>query len=983
MNLNRIGVCSRRFFITMFTLLFVIFFNYQSNAVPAYHGIIIFSQPDGSTLRVRMMGDERIRWAETEDYYTLLFNTEGFLVYAAKDEKGDLIATDVIAHDIGQRNAKERALISQTQKSLRYSDYQVKILTELFAQHDKSDKAFVPLGNKRLIMILVAYTDRAFTRTQAEFNNLMNQLGYNLGGAQGSVKDYFLENSYGAFNLTTDVVGPFTLSQNMAYYGANVGGFDVRPREMVTEAVNLANPIVNFANYDNDSDGTVDGVYVIYAGYGEEAGGGANCIWAHAWAIPTINRDGVNINRYSCSAELRGNTGTNISTIGVICHEFGHICGAPDYYDTNYGTGGQYTGTGNWDLMAGGSWNGINAAGDCPAHINGYEKWLFGWANPVLLSVQQQVTMLNSAFNDDFYYFTTTTPGEFFYCENRQLTGFDRAIPGHGLIIYHVDEPFIATAGNLINAGSHQGMYPVCANAAGNPPAVYGTINGGGCPYPGTGNRTSFTDISTPHSRSWAGDNTGKPLTSITESAGVISFCFISCSPGDPINLTASAISDSQINVTWNLNSANDPVLLVYNTSPVFGVPVNGTTYTPGQTIPGGGTVIYYGTNVSFSHSSLTPNTRYYYKAFSSLAGNNYTPGVTADATTFCSAITLFPYNQGFENGGTIPPCWSQSVVSGGLNWMFRAGSGSGSPAVPRTGSYNANFYEGAYGTVNTSKLIAPRMNISALTTPQLVFWYTNRFWSPDQDILRIYYKTSAAGPWTLLATYNSDVPVWSQVSINLPNKSSDYWIAFEATENYAYGICIDDVIVHDASSLPVEISNFDYSCINNDLFVEWTTSSEINSDYFSVQGSYDGKIFFSEGIVNASGNSNTDISYSYIIQSSDYNFVRLTQTDYDGETFVYQTVPVYCQNFSNSVVQLKPNVINDYCSLFFDNTSGVFSIELFDHYGNSASLFENLSVSGMSEHKINLSFLPSGVYYIKVVEINSADTQVLKLIKL
>jgi M6 family metalloprotease-like protein len=128
-------------------------------------------------------------------------------------------------------------------------------------------------------MILVAYTDRAFTRTQAEFNNLMNQVGYNLGGAQGRVKDYFLENSYGTFNVTTDVVGPYTLSQNMAYYGANVSGFDVRPREMVTEAVNLANPAVNFANYDNDGDGTVDGVYVIYAGYGEEAGGGANCIW--------------------------------------------------------------------------------------------------------------------------------------------------------------------------------------------------------------------------------------------------------------------------------------------------------------------------------------------------------------------------------------------------------------------------------------------------------------------------------------------------------------------------------------------------------------------------------------------------------------------------------------------------------------------------------------------------------------------------------
>ena len=193
----------------------------------------------------------------------------------------------------------------------------------------EGQKAFPTTGNRKLICILIGFKDKAFTKTKTDFDNLFNQVGYNAGGATGSVKDFYLENSYNQFNLTVDVAGPYTASQNMSYYGANdASGNDVRPRELVLEAINFADPTVNFANYDNDNDGTVDGVYIIYAGYGEEAGGGANAIWAHAWQISPVVRDGKTISKYSCSAELRGSSGTTITAIGVICHEFGHVLGA-------------------------------------------------------------------------------------------------------------------------------------------------------------------------------------------------------------------------------------------------------------------------------------------------------------------------------------------------------------------------------------------------------------------------------------------------------------------------------------------------------------------------------------------------------------------------------------------------------------------------------------------------------------------------------
>ncbi|MCF6358134.1 MAG: immune inhibitor A, partial [Draconibacterium sp.] len=216
----------------------------------------------------------------------------------------------------------------------------------------------------------------------------------------------------------------------------------------------------------------------------------------------------------------RSNSGGGISRIGVICHEFGHVLGAKDFYDTDYGTGGQYDGTGDWDMMASGNWNND---GITPAHHNPYNRiTVYGWATATTLSSPTQVTLLNSAENSNsFYRFNTTTANEYFLIENRQQLKFDASIPGHGMLIYHVDGSFITshTGSNDINAGDHQGMYPVCANASGNPTAVYGTINGSGCPFPGTGAKTLFGDTTTPHSKSWAGANTAQPLSGITENS--------------------------------------------------------------------------------------------------------------------------------------------------------------------------------------------------------------------------------------------------------------------------------------------------------------------------------------------------------------------------------------------------------------------------------------------------------------------------------
>jgi len=357
----------------------------------------------------------------------------------------------------------------------------------------------------------------------------------------------------------------------MAYYGENdVNGDDVKPRDMITEAVNLANPDVNYANYDNDNNGFVDGVYVIFSGYGEEAGASDDAIWSHAWSIPTLTLDGKSVSTYSCSPELRSNSGSGISRIGVICHEFGHVLGAPDYYDTDYSeSGGQFPGTGYWDVMGSGSWNNGQIT---PGHHNAFTKtYIYGWAGVTELSSPATLTLYHAKDStNSFYQINTTTTDEFFIMENRSQAGFDSYIPGEGLIIYHVHEDILSGfAGGDINVTHPQMFYPVCASATSNPgstPSSYGSINTTGCPFPGSSSKTSFTDATIPGARSWAGANTSQPLTNIAFNSisNVVTLDYMGGSSAtgedcaDAISLAASSgsIDYSTTGFTNDYNSA-------------------------------------------------------------------------------------------------------------------------------------------------------------------------------------------------------------------------------------------------------------------------------------------------------------------------------------------------------------------------------------------------------------------------------------------
>jgi M6 family metalloprotease-like protein len=543
-------------------------------AMPAYPGLVKIQQPDGDEITIYMRGDEKVHWMESPDGYSLMYDKNKYIVFAEADKTGNMVPSSIIFRDARLRSSTVDEQLANIPKNLRYSASQVNTLKQIWNMTKRSQEQAAPKtvsGTIRAICPLVQFQDVSFKKTKEDFEQLMNQAGYDTGGAKGSVRDFYYENSYGGMELIVTVLEPYTVSHNLSYYGENgANGSNMNMSHMMELARQVANNTfsqsgINPSDYDNDNDGYIDAFHLIYAGYGEEAGGNADAIWSHAcpsgYGFGPYTYGNKKLDRYSCSPELRGRSGSNITRIGVICHEMGHIFGLPDFYDTDYEeSGGSYEGTGKWDLMAGGSWNGATNDGSSPAHINMYAKIQLGWVNPVVLDSPQDVTdMPNSAMNAVGYIYNTPAPGEYFVLENRQKAGFDSYVPGSGLLIYHVS-PFMSWS--IVNATHPQRMYPVCASSSYKvpqaAPSSYGNINSAGCPFPGTSKKTSFTDESTPSSVTWSGMNTSRPITEIKEQDKLISFRFMQTGV-EPVS--DFVLTEEGSNVLLNWKKPNENVL--------------------------------------------------------------------------------------------------------------------------------------------------------------------------------------------------------------------------------------------------------------------------------------------------------------------------------------------------------------------------------------------------------------------------------------
>lgn len=403
-------------------------------AVPARKGGFVVSQPDGSELTVYQHGDEYFHWTT--------------------NEKGEWLCMD----DDGYYRVTE-ALSDEAIQSMR------------FASPRRAEYKETPLNiATRGLIILVNFKDVAFTTSKTEMDSMLTGKNYTRNytykyygrtytvESEGSAWKYFYDSSNGQYDPQFDVVGPVTVSQNMAYYGGNNSYGDKNPEAMIVEACRLVDDSVDFSLYDNDKDGVVDFVYVMYAGLGEADGGGANTIWPHQYYVfQYLSLDNTKIYRYACSNEMDNYT-KHHTGIGTFCHEFSHVLGLPDLYETNTTSMHDQKTLGQWSILDYGPYNND---GNTPPAYSAYERFFMGWLTPRLITEPENVTLADLSVGKEALLISSTdqhnligndpNPTTFYMLENRQQAGWDEYLPGHGLMLTKIQYSYKKWFDNAVN----------------------------------------------------------------------------------------------------------------------------------------------------------------------------------------------------------------------------------------------------------------------------------------------------------------------------------------------------------------------------------------------------------------------------------------------------------------------------------------------------------------------------------------------------
>lgn len=447
------------------------------NAMPVKPGVWRnVTLADGSVVRVELVGDENITFWRAADG-TCYRQTATADVFAKVEPTALQEEFNTVVRKKAQR---ENAILSAVRRT---------------APVRKAEEGKFQ-GKKKCLVILANFADTKFKpeHTLELYKKIIN--GENFSdealGFKGSVRDYFKAQSGGQFEIDFDVVGPVDLPNGYAAYGKNdASGRDqadlVFP--MVEQAVSLAkDQVTDWKQYDWDGDGLVEEVFVLYAGHGQATyPQDPDLVWPHKAAIDPLEvADGVKVSVYACSCEL-GETEA-IDGIGAFCHEFSHCMGLKDHYDIN----GKGYGTGFWDIMCYGCYNGNSFV---PAEYNSYEKMFCGWKEPVVLNAQPQKIENMKAIadgGDTYIIYNDGNENEYYMLENRQKTGWDAALPGEGLIVLHVDYSKTAWEDNQVNynAGRQRLTVIPADNSLGSTDADKA---GDAWPYDGNCNLTNYS----------------------------------------------------------------------------------------------------------------------------------------------------------------------------------------------------------------------------------------------------------------------------------------------------------------------------------------------------------------------------------------------------------------------------------------------------------------------------------------------------------
>ncbi|HEU4725723.1 MAG TPA: M6 family metalloprotease domain-containing protein [Candidatus Eisenbacteria bacterium] len=733
----------------------------------------------------------------------------------------------------------------------------------------------------KALVILLQFSDHpadTLNHKPSDYADLLFSVGTR---PTGSLRDYYREVSRGAFDISGVVTTWYTAPRTYAEYTSGAGGFGAPPgnaRQMAFDALALADPDVDLSQFDSDGpdglpdsgddDGMVDALFIVHAGPGGEETADQDDIWSHQWDVrtPYNSPDGVSAFLYTTEPEeFAGNvpytTPGELISIGVFCHEFGHILGLPDLYDTS-NTFNANEGLGEWELMASGLYNHRlgETLGSTPSHLSAWSLARLGWVTPIWVTqdslgltippVETSNTILRLWSNG-------AEDAEYFLVENRQPIGFDAALvrsaiegatgPAHGLLIYHVDESVVDQSNpdqklvdleegggtriptgfigeqNLDLATGQIASQPIC----GGSPNVVGNRGDRYDPWPGEGNRTSFDGFSCPNSNRKCKDlATQVAVRDIAEVAG---------------NITADIL-------VTELQIRREPVVI--DDAPSPGTPNNGNALLEsGEIVRMRFPITNLGTTTTVPLSVLlAPADEFLILLPDTLEYPPLTPGETDSGSVFTAEVSLTPdpgattmryqiqspFNlvtsdsfqlylgtrtglcDNFEGGVTR---W-RAVANGcdGVNeWHPEQGpnsTGFGSWAW-RLGPYGPI---GSYASTQDARLMSPPIRLPG-TTDTLRFFhrYDCEF---AFDGLSVEISTDAGTSWNLLTPvggytsgdrYSGTKSTFTEAIFPLDGYSGVVQIGFRFRSqppNDGIGWWIDDVTVTgDAPCAPVDVA--------------------------------------------------------------------------------------------------------------------------------------------------------------------------------
>lgn len=439
-----------------------------SMAVPAYSKPVSVTQPDGTQITLKLIGDEFFHYKLTSDGYQVVQGSDGYYYYyTAQSASTKLAGSGMRASDPNNRTAQEQSYLRGMSTGVNQEFYELgvaaaKIKREMLANQASLTRVLAPTTSgtmqvgERGIIILAEFQDVKFqsSHTKTTFERLVNEEGYSDNGAIGSARDYYIDNSLGVFTPTFTVSSIVTLPENREYYGGNDdNGVDLLPAQMILDACIEADSEIDFSQFDTDGDGYIDNVFVFYAGHNEAEHGPEESVWPHKWSLYPKSSygiygnctgsaifDGVTALVYSCTSELKGSSGTTLCGISTFAHEFGHVLGLPDFYDCDYDeSGGETVGLYNISIMSSGNYN---SNGNIPPYYSVLEREIIGWNTPVnLATVGDEVTLypVHTKEGNNGYYLNTDQEGEIFMFESRKAEGWDAPLGTSGLLIYQVD----------------------------------------------------------------------------------------------------------------------------------------------------------------------------------------------------------------------------------------------------------------------------------------------------------------------------------------------------------------------------------------------------------------------------------------------------------------------------------------------------------------------------------------------------------------